>query len=106
MATLGPRQCKARLAKICARLPETGQRPGGEGGRHIAYLVRAKTFAYFTDDHHGDGRLALISKAPPGAQAVFLVGQASYCRILTLGPGGAPHCSSEFKAVPTPQHSG
>lgn len=66
--------CKARLARICDGLPETGQRPGGEGGRHTAYMVRNKTFAYFTDDHHGDGRLALICKAPPGEQPALIAG--------------------------------
>lgn len=71
MAVPTASQCKARLAKICDALPETSQRPGGEGGRHIGYGVRAKTFAYFTEDHHGDGRLALILKAPPGEQLVL-----------------------------------
>jgi hypothetical protein len=31
--------------------------------------VRGKTFAMFLDNHHGDGRVALWCKAPPGAQA-------------------------------------
>jgi hypothetical protein len=53
-------------------LPETGQRPGGEHGRHVAFLVREKTFAYFTDDHHGDGRLALICRAGPGDQQALV----------------------------------
>ena len=43
---------------MCSALPETDQRPGGEKGIHVAYTVRTKTFAYFTQDHHGDGRLA------------------------------------------------
>src|SRR5947209_5399648 len=72
MAPQGACQCKARLAKICDALPETDQRPGGEGGRHIAYTVRVKTFAYFTEDHHGDGRLALTCKAPAGEQPVLV----------------------------------
>lgn len=72
MALRGAARCKARLAKICARLPETVQRPGGEGDRHLAYLVRGKTFAYFTDDHHGDGRLALIYKAAAGEQTALV----------------------------------
>jgi hypothetical protein len=68
-------QCKKRLSGIAGRLPEAGQRPGGEGGRHIAFTVRNKTFAYFTDDHHGDGRLALIYRAPGGEQAALTVSQ-------------------------------
>jgi hypothetical protein len=46
------------LRAVCARLPEVEERIGGEGGRHIAFIVRKRTFAYFNDDHHGDGRLA------------------------------------------------
>jgi hypothetical protein len=44
------------------------ERPGGEHGRHIEFVVRGKTFAYLTDDHHGDGHLALTVKAPSGEQ--------------------------------------
>ena len=67
-------RCIDRLERICATLPEVGQRPGGEGHRHIAYLVGRRTFAYFTDDHHGDGRLALICKAAPGEQPALVAG--------------------------------
>jgi len=64
--------CVRRLRAVCAELPETEERPGGEGGRHIAFTVRGRTFAYFTDDHHGDGRLTLITKAPAGEQEVLV----------------------------------
>ena len=60
--------CARRVRSVCAELPEVEERTGGEHGRHIAFMVRKRTFAYFTDDHHGDGRLALIVKAPPGEQ--------------------------------------
>ena len=68
-------QCKKRLSKIAARLPEVGSRPGGEHGRHIGFVVRNKTFAYFTDDHHGDGRLSLICRAPTGEQEALITSQ-------------------------------
>ena len=64
--------CIARLTAICVRLPEAEQRPGGEGARHVAYLVRKKTFGYFTADHHGNGRLALATRAPAGAQEALI----------------------------------
>ncbi len=35
---------------------------------HRSYLVRGKRFAYYLDDHHGDGRVALLCKGLPGAQ--------------------------------------
>jgi hypothetical protein len=52
----------SRLRAICLALPEAIERPSG---RHAAFLVRGKTFAYFLDDHHGDGRVALNCKSSP-----------------------------------------
>ncbi len=71
MAVSPAEQCKRRLKRLVARLPEVELRPGGEHGRHLGFGVRNKTFAYFTHDHHGDGRLALICRAPAGEQAVL-----------------------------------
>jgi hypothetical protein len=72
MASPNALELRERLAEICEGLPEVFQRSGGEHGRHVGYLVRKKTFAYFTDDHHGDGRLALSVKAPPGEQEALV----------------------------------
>ena len=54
-----------RLREIILSFPETQEKishgaPTFWGGR--------KTFASFHDDHHGDGRLALWLKLPPGGQ--------------------------------------
>lgn len=76
MALPGALQCKERIGRICNKLPEVTQRPGGERGLHIAYMVKKRTFAYFTEDHHGDGRLALICKAPAGDQAALISAQS------------------------------
>lgn len=65
-------KCIAELEKFSGALPEVEQRRGGEGSRHVAFTVRGRTFCYFTDDHHGDGRLGLIVKAPPGEQGVLV----------------------------------
>src|SRR5512134_2664005 len=59
------RDALARLRKIIAAWPETSERlshgaPTFWGGK--------KTFAMFLDDHHGDGRIAIWCKLPPGAQ--------------------------------------
>lgn len=57
----------ARLREICGRLPEMTERLSHGA---VTFFVRGKrTVAYLTDDHHGDGRLALICAAPPGVQA-------------------------------------
>jgi predicted DNA-binding protein (MmcQ/YjbR family) len=53
-----------RLSEICAALPEAERE---RHGRHAQFRVRNRTFAYFLDDHHGDGRVGLNAKAPEGA---------------------------------------
>ena len=34
--------------------------------RHAQFLIRKKTFAYFLDDHQGDGIVAVTCKVLPG----------------------------------------
>jgi hypothetical protein len=53
-----------RLVSLCCRLPEAHAEQAG--ATHIAFKVRGKAFAYYTYDHHGDGRIALWCKAAPG----------------------------------------
>jgi hypothetical protein len=36
-------------------------------GKHAAFAVRNKTFAYYLDDHHGDGIVSVVCKVEPGA---------------------------------------
>ena len=57
-----------QVRAICLALPEVAER----GGQHSAFSVRDKTFVYYTNDHHGDGRLAVTFKAPPGAQEILV----------------------------------
>jgi hypothetical protein len=35
-------------------------------GRHAGFYIRKKTFAYFLDDHHGDGIVGVTCKVLPG----------------------------------------
>ena len=52
-----------RFTKICAALPEaTRQRHG----THASFLVRKRIFAYYLDNHHGDGVVAVTCKVLPG----------------------------------------
>ena len=53
----------ARLTKIALSLPEVTRRIGGG---HAQFLVRKKSFAYFLNDHHGDGIVAVTGKVLPG----------------------------------------
>ena len=57
---------RKRLVALCQGLPEATAEPAGV--QHLAFKVGKKTFAYYAYDHHGDGRIALLSKAPPGEQ--------------------------------------
>ncbi len=57
-----------RLRAICLVLPQATERPG----HHVAFQVQEKTFVWFTDNHHNDGRIAVTFKAPPGAQDVLV----------------------------------
>ena len=52
-----------RLTKIALKLPETGRKIYGS---HAQFLVRKKTFAYFLNNHHGDGIVAIAGKVLPG----------------------------------------
>ena len=52
-----------RLTKICLALPEATREIMG---RHAGFKVRKKTFAYFLDDHHGDGIVCVTCKVMPG----------------------------------------
>ncbi len=52
-----------RLTKICLALPETTRYLHGQ---HAGFLVRKKKFAYFLNDHHGDGIVSVTAKVIRG----------------------------------------
>jgi hypothetical protein len=55
-----------RLRAICGALPEVTERVSHGA---VTFFIRGtRTLASLTDDHHGDGRLALVCAAPPGVQ--------------------------------------
>jgi hypothetical protein len=59
-----------RLRAIVASLPEVTERLSHGA---VTFFVRGKrTVCYLTDDHHGDGRLALVYPAPAGVQDEML----------------------------------
>src|ERR1700687_3392022 len=49
----------ARIIEIALSLPEASRKIYGS---HAQFLVRKKTFAYFLDNHHGDGIVAVTCK--------------------------------------------
>jgi hypothetical protein len=52
-----------RLTEIALMFPETTRKIYGS---HAQFQVRKKMFAYFLDNHHGDGIVAVTCKVLPG----------------------------------------
>lgn len=53
----------AKLTKICLALPESQRRIHGD---HADFRVRCKVFAYYLNDHHGDGIVSVCCKTSLG----------------------------------------
>jgi predicted DNA-binding protein (MmcQ/YjbR family) len=76
----------ARLTEICVVLPKAECERSGD---HAAFRVRKKTFAYFLNNHHGDGIVAVTCKVPPGANAALVKAKpAKFYVPAYLGPRG------------------
>jgi hypothetical protein len=58
-----------RFTKICLDLPKAGREVFG---LHAGFKVRKKTFAYFLNDHHGDGIVRVLCKVLPGDNAALI----------------------------------
>lgn len=58
-----------RLRTIALALPEAIE--AGGVAEHT-FRVRAKIFALYQDNHHGDGRVATWCKAAPGVQGLLV----------------------------------
>jgi phosphoribosylglycinamide formyltransferase-1 len=61
-----------RLTKICLALPEATRECMNS---HAGFHVRKKTFAYFLNDHHGDGIVSVACKALPGENTALAAAQ-------------------------------
>ena len=76
----------AQVTKICLALPETTRQVLGS---HASFLVRKKTFAYFLNDHHGDGIVSITGKVLPGDnQALVSAQPARFYLPAYIGPRG------------------
>jgi hypothetical protein len=76
-----------RLSGICLALPEAARE---DSGRHAAFRVRRRTFAYWLDDHRGDeGIVGLVCKARWGeAEALVAAEPERFYTPAYLGPRG------------------
>ena len=65
MGKTGPKEDSrlVKLTSLCLALPEATRELMG---RHAGFYIRKKTFAYFLDDHHGDGIVGITCKVLPG----------------------------------------
>ena len=61
-----------RISKICLALPEASREIRGD---HASFTARKKVFAYFLNNHHGDGIVSLACKAFPGDNTALVVSQ-------------------------------
>jgi predicted DNA-binding protein (MmcQ/YjbR family) len=52
-----------RISEFCLAFPEAEREVHG---RHADFRVRKKPFAYFLDDHHGDGIVAVCCRSELG----------------------------------------
>lgn len=77
-----------RVRELVARLPETAEKIAW-GGPTFRVGKAEKMFAMFNDDHHGDGRIALWCKAPPGVQEMLVEAEPErFFRPPYVGPSG------------------
>lgn len=60
------KQIVEAVREICLALPDASERPSH--GAPTFFVQSKRSFATVWDDHHGDGRLALICPAPAGMQ--------------------------------------
>ena len=75
-----------QLTRVALSLPETSRQVHGS---HAQFLVRKKTFAYFLDNHHGDGIVAVTCKILPGENTALAKAQPRrYYLPSYIGPKG------------------
>jgi len=58
-----------RFTKICLGFPRAEREMMGP---HAGFKVKKKTFAYFLNDHHGDGIVGVACKVVPGDNASLI----------------------------------
>lgn len=75
-----------RVRAICLAWPESAEKIAWGGP---TFRVKDKLFAMYLDDHHGDGRIALWVKAPPGVQELLVEAEPErFFRPPYVGPSG------------------
>jgi hypothetical protein len=82
----GEDQRLTQVAAICEAFPEVTREHMGD---HARFVVRKKTFAYFLNDHHGDGVVSLCVKVVPGENDELIASDPTrFYRPVYLGANG------------------
>ena len=75
-----------RVTRICRAFPEAVYELAG---KHASYQVRKKTFAYYLNDHHGDGIVSVCCKVLPGDNTALAAAQPTKFYLPAyIGPRG------------------
>ena len=74
------------LSEICLALPEATRELQGD---HASFRVRKRVFAYFLNNHHGDGIVSICGKALPADNKVLVASDPlKYYLPAYIGPRG------------------
>jgi predicted DNA-binding protein (MmcQ/YjbR family) len=75
-----------RVTEICLALPEARRQVMGN---HAGFRVRKKVFAYFLNDHHGDGIVSVCARVLPGDNTALIAAQPErFYMPAYIGPRG------------------
>ena len=75
-----------RVSKICSALPKSIREVLG---KHASFTVGGKTYAYYLNDHHGDGIIGIACKVLPGVNEALIAAQpAKFYMPAYVGPKG------------------
>jgi predicted DNA-binding protein (MmcQ/YjbR family) len=81
-----PDSALALVRGLCLSLPDTEEKLAWGAP---TFRVHGKLFAMFTNNHHGDGRIALWCAAPAGAQHDLVAADPKHFFVPPyVGPGG------------------
>jgi predicted DNA-binding protein (MmcQ/YjbR family) len=71
---------------MCLALPEAEREYNGQ---HAAFRIRKRVFAYYLDDHHGDGMVAIACKVLRGDNAALVASHPNrFYMPAYIGPRG------------------
>lgn len=72
LPTTDPELARAALSRLEALSAELSGSSCEREGKHATFRVNKKPFAYFLDNHHGDGIIAVSVRAPDGENEALI----------------------------------